>query len=46
MGVYISCTVLVSFFSGHSKIDASLATRVQPTHSLPPVSQHFHHEVL
>ena len=32
-GVYISCTVFVSFSSGHSEIAASLATRVQPSHS-------------
>ena len=40
-GVYISCTVFVSFSSGHSEIVASLATHVQPSHSLPPVSQHI-----
>ena len=41
IGVYISCTVFVSFSSGDSEIAASLATRVQPSHSLPQVSQHI-----
>ena len=35
IGVYISCTVFVSFCSGHSEIAASLAKRVQPRYSLP-----------
>ena len=41
ISVHISCTVFVSFSSGHSEIVASLATRVQPSHSLPPISQQY-----
>ena len=37
--VDISCTVFVSFSSGHSEIATTLAIRVHPSHSLPPVSQ-------
>ena len=39
IGVFISCTVFTSFYSGHFQIAADSATRVQPCHSLPPVSQ-------
>ena len=39
IGVYISCNVFVLFSSGHSEIAVRLSTRVQPNHSLSPVSQ-------